>query len=130
MGMIETTKGPMDESQLVKSTGLIESDFDTARWVEYRIPETGECVATYQGVVLLKGNVFAEPPADGMVPTSLGTPMPVDGLEKRLETVDNENEYTSVVEYRLPGSGEIVHRSVDVKLKSGLPLDGVAGGIG
>ena len=33
--------------------------------------------------------------------------------------VDNENEYTTWVEYRLPDNDEIIHRSAHVVLKRG-----------
>ena len=39
-------------------------------------------------------------------------------LEKRTGEMDNENERTTWVEYWL--DGELVHRSVDIRLKKGL----------
>lgn len=41
-------------------------------------------------------------------------------LEKKTGVVDNENEYTTWVEYWL--DGELVHRSVHVQLKQSPPL--------
>ena len=41
-------------------------------------------------------------------------------LEKKEGIVDNDNEYTTWVEYWL--DGELVHRSVHVKLKKSLTL--------
>jgi hypothetical protein len=41
-------------------------------------------------------------------------------LEKKDGVVDNENEYTTWVEYWL--DGELVHRSVHVQLKKPLPV--------
>jgi len=38
-------------------------------------------------------------------------------LEKKTGEVDNENEFTTWVEYRKPGTEEIVHRSAHVTLK-------------
>lgn len=38
-------------------------------------------------------------------------------LEKTEGSVDNENELTTWVEYRLPGQQRIIHRSVHVRLK-------------
>ena len=38
-------------------------------------------------------------------------------LVKTTGFVDNEIEYTTWVEYRLPGSDEIIHRSVHMALK-------------
>lgn len=50
-------------------------------------------------------------------------------LVKRTITVDDECETTVVTEYRLradPRAERAVHRSVDMKLKTGLFADGVA----
>jgi hypothetical protein len=44
--------------------------------------------------------------------------------------VDNDNEHTTWVEYRFPGSDVIVHRSVHVHLKQGLFAAGVAADFG
>ena len=43
-------------------------------------------------------------------------------LEKREGNVDNDNEYTTWVEYWL--DGELVHRSVHVQLKKSVVLSG------
>lgn len=45
-------------------------------------------------------------------------------LEKREGNVDNDNEYTTWVEYWL--DGELVHRSVHVQLKKSVVLSGAA----
>ena len=45
-------------------------------------------------------------------------------LEKREGSVDNENEYTTWVEYWL--DGELVHRSAHVQLKQNVIADGIA----
>lgn len=49
-------------------------------------------------------------------------------LEKRTGEVDNENESTDWVEYWL--NGELVHRSVHVRLKQTLSLESAAGSLG
>lgn len=49
-------------------------------------------------------------------------------LEKREGVVDNENEYTTWVEYWY--EGELVHRSVHVHLKQNVLTEGVAAMIG
>lgn len=49
-----------------------------------------------------------------MITTTKGD-MDESSLEKREGTIDNENETTNWVEYWL--TGELVHRSVHVKLK-------------
>jgi hypothetical protein len=46
-------------------------------------------------------------------------------LEKREGSVDDENEYTTWVEYWL--EGELVHRSAHVTLKKALPIGGEVG---
>jgi len=45
------------------------------------------------------------------------TEMDEASLEKLEGFVDNENEHTTWVEYRLPGQERIVHRSAHVTLK-------------
>lgn len=42
--------------------------------------------------------------------------------------VDNDNEYTKVMEFRL--NGEVVHRSVHVTLKKPLGIEGLLGRLG
>jgi len=44
--------------------------------------------------------------------------MPEDELEKREGQLDNDNEYTTWVEYWY--KGELVHRSAQVNLKKGM----------
>jgi hypothetical protein len=48
-------------------------------------------------------------------------------LEKKEGVVDDENEHTTWVEYWL--DGELVHRSVHVRLKKMPPIGGVAAAI-
>lgn len=58
--------------------------------------------------------------------------MAEDALARSLSEVDNDNEFTSVVEYRVPGETEVIHRSVHVHLKqagvTGTLLAGTVGG--
>ena len=50
-------------------------------------------------------------------------------LQKREGELDNDNEYTTWVEYWL--DGELVHRSVHVRLKKPATFaDGAVGGLG
>lgn len=44
------------------------------------------------------------------------------GLDKTTGVLDNDNEYTTWVEYRLPGNPEIIHRSAHITLKKMPPL--------
>lgn len=47
--------------------------------------------------------------------------VPEDCLIKRMGLIDNDHERTTWVEYRLPGSDRIVHRSAHVTLKEWPP---------
>ena len=49
-------------------------------------------------------------------------------LVKKEGIVDNENEYTTWVEYRLPDSDEIIHRSAHVTLKKNVSMESTTGG--
>jgi len=49
-------------------------------------------------------------------------------LEKKEGSVDNDNEYTTWVEYWL--DGELVHRSAHVQLKKNIVADGIAAMLG
>lgn len=62
-----------------------------------------------------------------MVTTTLGD-MDEALLDKREGVVDNDNERTTWVEYRLPGQNEIIHRSVHVQLKRSVTVESIAGG--
>ena len=55
----------------------------------------------------------------GLVTTTKGD-MDASLLEKREGNIDNENEYTTWVEYWL--EGELVHRSAHVQLKKAVGL--------
>ena len=50
-------------------------------------------------------------------------------LVKKEGIVDNENEYTTWVEYRLPNSDEIIHRSAHVTLKRSPGICGEVAGL-
>lgn len=45
-------------------------------------------------------------------------------LEKKEGAIDNDNEYTTWTEYYF--NGELVHRSVHVRLKKNVTIEGVA----
>jgi hypothetical protein len=62
-----------------------------------------------------------------MITTTLGD-RDETTLDKREGTVDNDNELTTWVEYRLPGSEEIIHRSVHVRLKRNVTAAPAVGG--
>lgn len=62
-----------------------------------------------------------------MIETTLG-PMDEDTLVKTEGVLDNDNEHTTWVEYRLTPDGDVIHRSAHIHLKHGLLLESVAGG--
>lgn len=64
-----------------------------------------------------------------MITTTKG-PMDDALLEKKTGSVDNDNEFTTWVEYRLPGTDEIVHRSAHVTLKKPVVAFGEAASLG
>lgn len=51
-----------------------------------------------------------------MITTTLGD-MDESLLVKTTGEIDNETEFTQWVEYRLKGSDEVIHRSVNMQLK-------------
>ena len=63
----------------------------------------------------------------GLVTTTKGD-MDASLLEKREGNIDNENEYTTWVEYWL--DGELVHRSAHVQLKKAVGLKVEAASLG
>lgn len=51
-----------------------------------------------------------------MITTTLGD-MDESLLVKTIGEIDNDTEFTQWVEYRLKGSDEVIHRSVNMQLK-------------
>ena len=49
-------------------------------------------------------------------------------LDKKTGIVDTDNEYTTWVEYCLPGSDEIIHRSAHVTFKRNVSSQTAIGG--
>jgi hypothetical protein len=62
-----------------------------------------------------------------LITTTLGD-MDDATLIKTEGDIDNDNERTHWVEYRLTPDGEVIHRSVHVHLKHGLLLESAVGG--
>lgn len=58
--------------------------------------------------------------------TTLHGPMDESALVRTDGKFEDDNEMTTWVEYRLPGSEEIVHRSAHVFLKKALFSEGMA----
>jgi len=71
-------------------------------------------------------NEFDVPSPDGIVMCAV----PEGMLTKTTGQVDNDNELTNWVEYRLPGSDIIVHRSAHVTLKKGDSVTALLGTVG
>jgi len=63
-----------------------------------------------------------------MINTTLGE-MDEAKLVRTAGVIDNDNERTEWVEYRLPGSDEIIHRSVAMVLKKGIFGESASGGV-
>lgn len=77
--------------------------------------------------VILGGKTIYE----GGVPSVIGgdpAVMDTDALEKRTFRIDDKIEKTEVTEYWL--KGELVHRSVDMHLKTGIFAEGVVADFG
>lgn len=49
---------------------------------------------------------------------------PASGLQREVTFAEDENEWSTAVEYRL--GGEIVHRSARTHVKAGIPADAAA----
>ncbi len=64
MALIHTTKGDLEESTLIKTTGEIDNDNEHTTWVEYRLPNSDEIIHRSAHVVLKK-NVTLEPKVEG-----------------------------------------------------------------
>ena len=62
-----------------------------------------------------------------MIPTTKGD-MDETQLDKKTGVADTDNEYTTWVEYRLPGSDEIIHRSAHITLKRNVGAQTNVGG--
>lgn len=118
--MIKTSQGPMDEAQMERTDGVIDDETRFCPWTEFRVPGTTEAYRREGGFA--KVNAFAGAPVAGPIPIDEQDGSGIQNaeasdLERRIGTIDNDNEFTSWVEYRRPGSDKVVHRSVDVKAK-------------
>ena len=54
-------------------------------------------------------------------------PMDTSQLLKLEGGFENDNELTTWVQYHLPATGELVHRSATVNLKRGQEMDAITG---
>jgi hypothetical protein len=123
--LVETTKGTFDEADL--SVEVVPHDTAELFAFDRRYYACGsnEVIAIYRDVKFHKVNPFAETPE--FVQTEGGL-VASTTLEKTLGRVDDANEFSCWVEYRL--LGKIVHRSADVKLKKvPEPTQSQAGGM-
>ncbi len=145
--MIDTIFGPMGEKTLdAATTVLSDGDDEAVEHVEYRLKEP----LSRGGIEHPAGTVAHEfdQVRKKRVSTIFGLTMDVDQLDKHIEVIDNENEFTQCPEYRLrepywhDGSiksdsvpplpagtfpaGTLVHRSVHVQLKKNVMADGAA----
>ena len=137
--MITTIFGPMDESALDSTTTVISDNEDvTVERNEYHLKEhlsyegddysAGTLAHSYDQVRIKRVN------------TIFGIKMDVDVLDKHIEVIDNDNEFTQCPKYRLRESyahegvdypaGLLVHRSVHVQLKKNVLAEGAAAAFG
>ena len=65
--MITTTKGMMDGTLLVKTTGEIDNENEHTTWVEYREPGSDEIIHRSVNIVLKKPAVLAEGAAANLI---------------------------------------------------------------
>lgn len=63
--MITTTRGDMDESELVKTEGQIDNDDEFTTWVEYRAIGEDEVIHRSAHVTLKKLPAFATTSIEG-----------------------------------------------------------------
>jgi hypothetical protein len=128
---LETTRGPVDEADLLAEPVLVDDEKWYARGTLYRFPD-GE-KAAFSGVSFDKKNPFADAQTEGEIEIEEnGVRLMVDAatLERKVVvSVDDEREFTCAVEYRRQGSDVIVKRSVAVQLKTVPGLDAEQGRI-
>jgi hypothetical protein len=116
---LQTNRGEVDTADLVSTSGVEDSDRYYGPWLEYRFPD-GELAARLEARDAAKGGFLKLNPFDPQINCLIdGQPAMrrESELVKAIGQVDNAQEYSCWVEYRLPGSDVIVHRSADVKLK-------------
>lgn len=112
--------------------GVVDDEAQFLRYVDYVLPD-GRCYRSIAGGFLKQNPFEAVPAADVEIPIE------VDGarstrlageLTRTTGAVDDDNEYTCWVEYRLPEREQPVHRSVHVRLKKVPgPASAVAGNL-
>lgn len=133
--MINTMFGEIDEAILdIKTITLEDNEDRLVQHIEYRYKDSfvyenqeypaSTIVYQFQQIEIKRVN------------TIFGFMMDVDLLDKHIEEIDNENEFTQCPEYRLKEdfehnnkkypAGTLVHRSVHVQLKKNVLADGAA----
>jgi len=131
--MIQTTHGPMDEADLVRSDGVDDDPERFVLWTEYALPGGEVVCRTESGFA--KTALTSSADASGMVPTDeqdgRGIVMvPESELDKVSGANDGPESYEAWIEYRRPGSDKVIHRSASIGLKLRNPLLMTQGQVG
>jgi hypothetical protein len=126
--IIETSKGPIDESELDREVTRVDTDRVVGLRVDYRLKGTPEIVATMHKVDAWKYDRLTEVTALSDDGSTIGVRKLAD-LDVTFGSVDNENEYTWWIEYRLKGTDKVVSKEVNTTLKRpGVSASGAVGG--
>lgn len=128
--VIETTKGPFDDSALERESVIVDDEKLYACDVVYRLPGTTEVICRMRGYHFAKVNPFETDPPDGMIPNEHGEKLHFSQLNKRLIVVDNDKEFSCAVEFKRPGDPAMWHRSAATSLKVTPAMQAVQGGVG
>lgn len=107
--IVGTTKGPIDDSLLA----CVQIDTDRVFGFEWRLKETGEVVGSV--VNAWKYDRLTEVTA--LMPDGSHGIMKLADLDATFGSLDNENEYSWWIEYRLKGADKIVSRQAHTTLK-------------
>ncbi len=119
--LIPTKFGDIEADQLVVTTGLIDDAKWFARYWEFRRPGEDELAARYEQRYIDKlVNPHPILPPDAPI-TVLQDGQHVEArvgdLERSESVDDNPDAFVWAVEYRRPGSPDIVHRSPHAQIK-------------
>lgn len=123
--MIDTQVGPRDPSTLVRDEVYEDTPDEFALHVRYYARETMQMVRHEKAVIIDKHgpHPFMDyPGADEILTEYNGVreTVPVASLEKKLGADDSDNAFVPWVEFRKPGTDDIVHRNIHIFIKRGL----------
>lgn len=123
------TRQELEASAVSKHSGFTDDAEKYQAWTEYAMPG-GETVRVLDSG-FEKRNSFADAAGNVLVEIDgVRSEMPESALTKSLAENDTHNTYEVAVEYRLPGSDVVVHRSAHVFVKRGLASQVLQGAFG